>query len=36
MSAHAVGVFGVGVDPPPDRMLPRCHVVIGEVSSATW
>ena len=33
MSAHAFGVFSVGVDPPPDRMLPRLYVVIGVASS---
>jgi len=35
MSAHAVGVFSVGVDPPPDRMLPRFQVVIGVASTYT-
>jgi hypothetical protein len=33
MSAHASGVFSVGVEPPPDRMLPRAYVVIGVSSS---
>jgi hypothetical protein len=33
MSAQAVGVFWLGVDPPPDRMLPRYHVVIGVASA---
>ena len=33
MSAQASGVFSVGVEPPPDRMLPSFQVVIG-VSSA--
>ena len=35
MSAHAVGVFGVGTDPPPDRRLPRLSVVIFDVSVST-
>src|SRR3954454_18434829 len=35
MSAHAVGVFGVGTDPPPDRMLPRLSFVILDVSAST-
>jgi hypothetical protein len=36
MSAHAAGVFSVGVEPPPDRMLPSAQVVIGDGSSKTW
>ena len=35
MSAQAVGVFSVGVDPPPDRMLPRFQVVIRVASTFT-
>jgi len=33
MSAHDCGVFGVGTEPPPERMLPRFQVVIGVASS---
>src|SRR5665647_3362729 len=36
MSAQAVGVFWLGVDPPPDRMLPRFQVVMGVASAYTW
>ena len=36
MSAQASGVFSVGVDPPPDRMLPSFQVVIGVSLSNTW
>ena len=35
MSAHAVGVFGVGTEPPPDSRLPRLSVVIFDVSVST-
>jgi hypothetical protein len=35
MSAHASGVFGVGTEPPPDRIEPRPSVVIGVASSKT-
>src|SRR4051812_38909937 len=35
MSAHAVGVFGVGVEPPPDSSEPRLSLVILEVSLST-
>ena len=34
MSAQAVGVFGVGTDPPPDSTLPRLSVVILVVSAS--
>ena len=33
MLAHALGVLGVGTEPPPDRTLPTFHVVIGVASS---
>jgi hypothetical protein len=36
MSAHAAGVFGVGTEPPPDRMLPRLSLVIFDVSASTF
>src|SRR2546423_12805249 len=32
MSAHAVGVLGVGTDPPPESRLPRLSFVIFDVS----
>ena len=32
-SAHAVGVFGVGTEPPPDSTLPRLSAVIFEPSA---
>src|SRR5689334_1242673 len=35
MSAHAVGVFGVGTEPPPDSRLPRLSLVIVDVSAST-
>src|SRR3954454_10998788 len=35
MSAHAVGVFGVGTEPPPDSRLPRLSLVILAVSVST-
>src|SRR3954468_10677350 len=35
MSAHAVAVFGVGTDPPPERRLPRLRLVICDVSLST-
>ena len=35
MSAHAVGVLGVGTEPPPDSTLPRLSVVIFDVSVST-
>ena len=35
MSAQAVGVFGVGTEPPPDSTLPRLSVVIFAVSAST-
>ena len=35
MSAQAVGVFGVGTEPPPDRTLPSLSVVIFDVSVST-
>src|SRR5947209_8206784 len=35
MSAHAVGVLGVGTEPPPDSKLPRLSVVIFDVSVST-
>ena len=34
MSAQAVGVLGVGTDPPPDSTLPRWSVVILVVSAS--
>ena len=30
MSAHASGVFGVGVDPPPESSDPSAYVVMSE------
>jgi hypothetical protein len=30
MSAHAVGVLGVGTEPPPESTLPSMSVVIFE------
>ena len=36
MSAQALGLFSVGVDPPPDRIEPRPYVVIGDASPNTW
>src|SRR3954467_7605933 len=35
MSAHASGVFGGGVEPPPDRGEPSRYVVMIEVSLST-
>ncbi len=35
MSAKAVGVFGVGTEPPPDSTLPNARLVICEVSVST-
>ena len=35
MSAQAVGVFGVGTEPPPDSTRRGCRVVIFDVSVST-
>ena len=36
MSAQASGSFGSGTEPPPERMLPSFHVLIGEALASTW
>ncbi len=35
MSANASGVFGVGTDPPPERMDPKPYCVISVGSALT-
>src|SRR5437763_10490878 len=35
MSAQAVGVLGVGTEPPPESRLPRLSLVIFDVSAST-
>src|SRR5919201_1933425 len=35
MSAHALGVLGVGTEPPPESRLPSLSMVIFDVSAST-